>query len=126
MKQVSNMLLGFLFCTSSLSQAADQTDTYTSRELVKCKSGVNVNGYVVRIIERSGKTFMEAEKCFIWHSRCLGTEIDFGTFEVTQIYESYFGKNASLRFDTGDNSIVFEIYEPRVTVTFSEDQCINE
>jgi hypothetical protein len=125
-----DMLLGLLFCASSLSHAADPTGTSASRELVRCRSGVNssgqVNGYVVSIIERNGKTFMAAEKCFLWHSRCQVTEVDFGTFEVTQIYGSYFGNSGSLRFDTSDNSVVFENYEPSVTVTFREDQCAKE
>ena len=78
------------------------------------------------ILEKTfeGKTYMEAQKCYIWHLRCMDSEVDFGTTEVTRVYEDYFGSAGSLSFSIGDDIVVFENYEPKVSVTFRKDQCI--
>ena len=124
MKRLSYVLSGFLFCTSALSQSADLGGSVTTKELVECSTAVNLNGYVVRIFDREGKTYMEAQKCFIWHRRCMNTEVDFGTTEVTRVNEDYFGSSGSLSFSIGDDIVVFENYEPKVSVTFRKDRCI--
>jgi hypothetical protein len=54
----------------------------------------------------------------------MDSEVDFGTTEVNHVYESYIGNSGSLTFDPVENIVVFENYEPRVSVTFLKGRCI--